>query len=182
MTKTEQQTVVGVFTDRRHAEGAMDALRHALFAEHDIGFLSPTGGGTAEDTPTAQIEHKAEDGAVKGAVTGGAVGAVAGGVAMAAGLIPGIGPVIAGGILLGILGGGAAGAALGTYLGPFLGMSNVDDRLAHHVEREIAGGRTVVTVSAGDRTMKAMDILRDHGAVSVHGPGAEVSEDVVQPV
>ena len=182
MKTTEQQTVVGVFADRRHAEVAMDALRHALFPEHDIGFLSPTGSGTAEDTPTAQIEHKAEAGAVKGAVAGGAVGAVAGGVAVAAGLIPGIGPVVAGGILLGILGGGAAGAALGTYLGPFLGMKDVGDRLAHRVEQELAGGRTVVTVRAGDRSEKAMDILRDHGAVSVHGPGAEVSEDVVQPV
>src|SRR5690242_18485255 len=105
MTTTDKATVVGVFTDRRHAEVAMDALRHARFAEHDIGFLSPTGAGTAEDTPTARIEHKAEEGAVTGAVTGGAIGAVAGGVtAVAAGLIPGIGPVLAGGILLGVLG------------------------------------------------------------------------------
>jgi hypothetical protein len=182
MTTNDKQTVVGVFTDRRHAEVAMDALRHAPFPEHDIGFLSPTGGGTAEDTPTARIEHKAEDGAVTGAVAGGAVGAVAGGLAVAVGLIPGIGQVVAGGVLLGVLGGGAAGAAFGTYLGPFLGMKNVNDALARRVERELSGGRTIVTVHAGDRVMKAMDILRDHGAVSVHGPGAEVSEDVVQPV
>jgi len=182
MTTTDTKMVVGVFTDRRHAEVAMDALRHVPFPEHDIGFLSPTGSGTAEDTPTAQIEHKAEDGAVTGAVTGGAIGAVAGGAAIAIGLIPGIGQVIAGGVLLGVLGGAAAGAALGTYLGPFIGMRNVDDRLARHIERELVGGRTVVTVRAGDRAMKAMDVLRDHGAVSVHGPGVEASEDVVQPV
>jgi hypothetical protein len=177
---TDQQTVVGVFADRRHAEGAMDALRHSLFAEHDIGFLSPTGSGTAEDTPTARIEHQAEHGAVTGAVTGGAIGAVAGAVVV--GLIPGIGEVIAGGLLLGVLGGAAAGAALGTYLGPFVGMRHVNDTLSRHVENELKGGRTIVTVRAGDRIEKAMDILRDHGAVSVHGPGAEVSEDVVQQV
>jgi len=97
MTTTDQTTVVGVFTDRRHAEVAMDALRHALFSENDIGFLSPTGGGTASETPTARIEHKAEDGAVNGAVTGGVLGALAGGAAVAVGLIPGIGQVIAGG-------------------------------------------------------------------------------------
>jgi hypothetical protein len=179
MTTTDTQAVVGVFADRRHAETAMDALRHALFEEHNIGFLSPTGAGTAEDTPTARIEHKAEEGAVTGAVAGGTVGAVAGAVAV--GLIPGIGPVLAGGLLLGVLGGAATGAALGTYLGPFIGMRDVNDALAHNIERELSGGRTVVTVRAGDRAEKAMDILRDHGAVSVHGPGAPASEDVVGP-
>jgi hypothetical protein len=182
MTTTDLQTVVGVFADRRHAEAAMDALRHVPFPENDIGFLSPTGSGTAEDTPTARIEHKAEDGAVRGAVTGGAIGAVAGGAAVAIGLIPGIGQVIAGGLLLGVLGGAAAGAAFGTYLGPFVGMRNVNDSLARHIEQELSGGRTIVTVRAGDQARKAMDILRDHGAVSVHGPGVEASEDVVQSV
>jgi hypothetical protein len=180
MMTTDRQTVVGVFTDRRHAEVAMDALRHAPFPAEDIGFLSPTGAGTADETPTARIEHKAESGAVAGAVTGGAIGVVAGAVAV--GLIPGIGQVIAGGALLGVLGAAAAGAALGTYLGPFIGMKNVNDDLARRVERELSGGRTVVTVHAGDRTEKAMDILRDHGAVSVHGPGVPESEDVVEPV
>ena len=180
MTTTERQTVVGVFADRRHAEVAMDALRHNRFPAHDIGFLSPTGAGTADETPTARIEHKAETGAVAGAVTGGAVGAVAGAVAV--GLIPGIGQVIAGGALLGVLGAAAAGAAFGSYLGPFIGMKNVDDTLARRVERELGGGRTVVTVHAGDRTEEAMDLLRDHGAVSVHGPGVPDSEDVVEPV
>jgi hypothetical protein len=182
MRTTDQQTVVGVFPDRRHAEVAMDALRHDLFAEDDIGFLSPTGSGTAGDTPTARIEHEAEQGAVRGAVTGGAIGALAGGAAVAVGLIPGIGPVLAGGILLGVLGGGAAGAAVGTYLGPFIGMRHVDDTLARHIERELVGGRTVVTVRAGDRVTRALDILRDHGAISVHGPGVDESEDVVNPV
>src|SRR5436309_2991064 len=72
MATADNQTVVGVFADRRHAEVAMDALRHAPFPEGDIGFVSPTSTGTAGDTPTARIEHKAEDGAVTGAVTGGA--------------------------------------------------------------------------------------------------------------
>jgi len=62
-----------------------------------------------------------------------------------------------------VLGATAAGAALGTYLGPFIGMKNVNDDLSRHVERELSGGRTVVTVRAGDRAVKAMDILRDHG-------------------
>src|SRR5262249_19685668 len=88
---TDNRTVVGVFTDRGHAEGAMDALRHELVPAHDIGFLSPTGSGTADETPTARVEHRAEEGAVTGAVTGGAVGALAGAVAV--GLIPGIGQV-----------------------------------------------------------------------------------------
>lgn len=177
---TTNPTVVGVFADRRHAEAAMDALRHNLFPAHDIGFLSPTRAGTADETPTARIEHKAEDGAVAGAVTGGTLGALAGAVAV--GLIPGIGQVIAGGLLLGALGGAAAGAAAGTYLGPFVGMRGVDDTTARHVERELTGGRTVVTVRAGDRVEKAKDILRDHGAVTVYGPGVEEPEDVVRPV
>jgi hypothetical protein len=170
---TDNQTVVGVFADRRHAEVAMDALRHAPFPEHDIGFVSPTGSGTADATPTARIEHKAEEGAVRGAVAGGAIGAVAGAVAVA--LIPGVGQVLIGGALLGVIGAAAAGAAVGTYLGPFVGMKGVNDDLARHVERELVGGRTIVTVHAGDRVMKAVDILRDHGAVAVHGPGVPES-------
>ena len=177
---TDKQTVVGVFTDRRHAEVAMDALRHNLFPTEDIGFLSPTGSGTADETPTARIEHKAESGVMTGAVTGGAVGAVAGAVAVA--LIPGIGQVLIGGALLGVLGATAAGAALGTYLGPFVGMKNVDDDLSRRVEQELSGGRTVVTVRTADRAEKVMDILRDHGAVSIHGPGVPSSEDVVERV
>src|SRR5947209_2360005 len=147
MAATDQQTVVGVFTDRRHAEVAMDALRHSLFPAQDVGFLSPTGSGTADQTPTARIEHDAERGPITGAVTGGTVGAVAGAVAVA--LIPGIGQILIGGALLGVVGATAAGAALGTYLGPFLGMKNVNDSLARHVEQELKGGRTVVTVRAG---------------------------------
>ncbi len=168
MKRGETQTVVALFLDRAHAEGAMDALRHARFREQDIGFVSPAGAGTADQTPTARVEHRAERGAVTGAMAGGAVGVVAGAVAV--GLIPGIGQVIVGGALLGILGAGAAGAALGTYLGPFIGMRHVDDTLAHHVEDELRGGRTVVTVHTAGRVEAAMDLLHDHGAISVLRP------------
>ena len=170
MERTDPRAVVAVFLDRSHAEGAMDALRHARFRAQDIGFVSPAGAGTADQTPTARLEHRAENAAVAGAVTGGAVGAVAGAVAV--GLIPGIGQVIVGGALVGILGAAAAGAALGTYFGPFIGLRHVDDDLSHHIAEELRGGRTVVTLHAGDRVEQAMDILHDHGAISVLRPEA----------
>ncbi len=157
-------TVVGVFEDRGKAEAAMDHLRHAGFTGDDIGYAARAESGTADQTPTAKIENKAEGGAVTGAVTGGTLGALAG--AAAVGLIPGIGPVIAGGMLVGILGGAAAGAAAGAYLGPFVGMG-LSEEDARSYEGEFHAGRTVVTVRAGDRPDRAAKIMREHGAARV---------------
>jgi hypothetical protein len=164
MATLEDRTVLALFADRGRAEAAMDKLRHAGFDGDRVGFVTRHEAGTAEQTPTARVEGKAEDGAVTGAVAGGALGALAGAAAVA--FIPGIGPVLAGGILLGVLGGAAAGAAAGTYLGPFvaMGLSEEDSRT---IERELAEGRTVVTVQAGDRAEQAADILRRHGATHV---------------
>jgi hypothetical protein len=165
MTTTSTLTVVGVFTDRRHAEAAMDELRHTRFTADQIGFITRHEKGTAATTPTAREEGKAEEGAVAGAVTGGALGAIAGAVAV--GLIPGIGPVMAGGLLLGVLGGAATGAAVGTFLGPFIGMGLSEDEAAAY-GRELHAGRTIVTVrAAGDTAENAADVLRRHGADQV---------------
>jgi hypothetical protein len=57
----------------------------------------------------------------------------------------------------------------------------MDEERARHLERELSGGRTVVSVHAGDRVAKAMDILRDHGAISVHAPGTAAAVEAVRP-
>ena len=151
----------------------MDALRHAPFPERDIGFLSPTGvrarrTGHADrpassTRPRTGRRHRGGRRAARSACVAGA--------AVAVGLIPGIGQVLAGGApARRSSAAGAAGAALGTYLGPFIGMRHVDDTLAHRVEDELRGGRTVVTVHTADRVEDAMDLLHDHGAISVMRP------------
>src|SRR5690606_25920538 len=96
-----------------------------------------------------------------GAVSGGLLGGLLG--AAAVGLIPGIGAVLAAGALAAIAGGAVAGAGVGGVLGGLIGMGIPEDE-ARFYEEELKGGRTLVTVRAGDRADDATRILRQFGA------------------
>src|ERR1700730_16264820 len=109
MDNGSKTTIVRGFKTRGEAEKALDSLRHADFAEKQLGIAGPGELIGPDPSPTARLERSAEKGAVTGAVTGSTVGAVAGALAVA--LIPGIGPVAAGGLLLGLVAGAASGGA-----------------------------------------------------------------------
>jgi len=151
-------TVVGVFTDRAAAESAVGDLERAGFTHEHIGFA-----GHGDPAAKEGADHAA--GALKGAAGGSVTGGVVGGLlgALATALIPGIGPVIAGGLLAGIVAGAVAGGTIGGIGGALTGMG-VAKEDAEYYDREFRGGRTLVTVDAGDRRAEAETIMREHGA------------------
>lgn len=154
----ERMIVVGVFTDRAAAESAVVALERAGFTNEHIGFAGHGDRAAKEGTDHAAGALK---GAASGSITGGVVGGLLG--ALATALIPGIGPVIAGGLLAGIVAGAVTGGAIGGIGGALTGMG-VSKEDAEYYDKEFRGGRTLVTVDAGDRRADAERIMRDHGA------------------
>jgi hypothetical protein len=154
----ERMTIVGVFADRSAAESAVVALEKAGFTNEHIGFA---GHGDPVVKEGADHAGGALKGAAGGSLTGGVVGGLLG--ALATALIPGIGPVIAGGLLAGIVAGAVTGGAIGGVGGALTGLG-VSKEDAAYYDREFRGGRTIVTVDAGDRRAEAEVILREHGA------------------
>ncbi|GHO90800.1 hypothetical protein KSF_008480 [Reticulibacter mediterranei] len=190
MTTTTRTTAVGIFTERRLADHAIEELHNAGFSNDQIGFVSregytgdkqeliipaqagtgtaPTGGAPVAGVPTpvstddvtATEESKTETTAA-GVVGGGVLGGILG--AAAALLIPGLGPAIAGGILTAVLGGAAIGAVAGGLIGALTNLGVPEDE-AHFYQDELRAGRTLVTVQAKDRYEEALAILRRNGA------------------
>lgn len=190
MTTTTRTTAVGVFTERRLADRAIEELHNAGFANDQIGFVSregytgdkqeliipaqagtgtaPTGGAPVAGIPTpvstddvTTTEESQTETTAAGVVGGGVIGGILG--AAAALLIPGLGPAIAGGILTAVLGGAAIGAVAGGLIGALTNMGVPEDE-AHFYQDELRAGRTLVTVQAGDHYDEALAILRRNGA------------------
>jgi hypothetical protein len=163
MTPTHRTTVVGVFTEQAAAERAIEALYRAGFSDNQIGFV--TRDTRSQDMPTA-TETESDKGTMTaaGAVSGGVIGGILG--AAAALLIPGVGPAIAGGILTATIAGAAVGAVAGGLVGALTSMG-VPEEEAQYYQQELAGGRTIVTVNAAERSSDALNILRSLGAYDV---------------
>jgi uncharacterized protein (TIGR02271 family) len=167
---TTGRTVVGMFTERKHAEQAIHDLKDMGFNEDQIGVAMRDRSAQSEVTKETgtQAAEGATAGLVSGGVLGGLVGLLVGAGALA---IPGIGPVIAGGALasaFGVAGGTAVagagiGAATGGILGALIGMG-IPDEDARHFERGFKEGGILVTVNAGTRTDEALAVLRRNGA------------------
>lgn len=192
MTTTARTTAVGVFTERRLADRAIEELHSAGFANDHIGFVSregytgekqeliipaqagtgtaPTGGAPVAGVPTPvstddDFTTATDDSKTETTAAGVVGGGVLGGIlgAAAALLIPGLGPAIAGGILTAVLGGAAIGAVTGGLIGALTNMG-VPENEARFYQDELRAGRTLVTVQAGDRYDEALAILRRNGA------------------
>ena len=156
MAMTQDSIAVGVFHDFEQAKQAIDALKKAGYNENEIGILARASAtGLDENTLSS-----AETGAVEGGVIGGVLGAAA------ALLIPGFGPAIAGGILLATFGAAGIGALAGSLIGMFVNIG-VPEEEAHHYQRELEKGHTIVTVKATGGYDDALAILRSNGAKDV---------------
>jgi hypothetical protein len=154
MAMTQDSIAVGVFRDSEQARHAIDALKSAGYRENEIGFLARASTTGLEDDTLSS----AETGAVEGGMLGGVLGAAA------ALLIPGFGPAIAGGILLATFGAAGIGALTGSIIGMLVSIG-VPEEEAHHYQRELEKGRTIVTVKATGGYDDALAILRRHGAI-----------------
>lgn len=153
MVMTQDSIAVGVFHDSEQAKHAIDELKNAGYSENEIGFLARARAtGSEEDTLSS---------AATGAVEGGMIGGVLG--AAASLLIPGFGPAIAGGILLATFGAAGMGALAGSIIGALVSIG-VPEEEAHHYQRELEKGRTIVTVKATSGYDDAIAVMRCNGA------------------
>lgn len=154
MAMIQDSIAVGVFHDAEQARQAIDALKRAGYSENEIGFLVRASAiGSEEDTMSS-----AATGAVEGGMLGGVLGAAA------ALLIPGFGPAIAGGILLVTVGAAGIGALAGSIIGTLVSIG-VPEEEAHHYQRELEKGRTIVTVKAASGYDDAIAMMRSNGAI-----------------
>ncbi|MDB5387988.1 MAG: hypothetical protein JWM11_3634 [Planctomycetaceae bacterium] len=169
MQTTTCTTTVGVFTSRSQADKAVDALFDAGFDTNQIGMVTrdqqvPV---TATTKTTAKSTAEAENagtGAATGAAAGAGIGALVG-WGVLSGAIPVIGPALFAGTLGVLASNAAGGAAVAGVVGALTGWG-VSDEHAKHYESEVAAGRIVVTVNAGDRCDQAREILKRFGATS----------------
>ncbi|MFL5516490.1 MAG: general stress protein [Gemmatimonadales bacterium] len=154
---TTGRTVVGLFSNRHHAEAAIRDLKAADFRDEQIGVAMQDVGEQRELMDTTS--SNAAEGAAKGAVSGGVVGGLIG--LLGSLLVPGVGPVIVGGVLASTLTGAGIGAATGGLIGALIGLG-VPEEDARHFDQGLRSGGTLVTVDAGSRTGDALAILQRH--------------------
>jgi uncharacterized protein (TIGR02271 family) len=153
------RTVVGMFTDRSHAEQAIRDLKAAGFTESQIGVAMQN--DEEQQRLIDDTGSQAAEGAAKGAVSGGIVGGLIG--LLGSLLIPGVGPIVVGGVLASALTGAGVGAATGGLIGALIGLG-VPEEDAQHFESGLQSGGILVTVDAGARVAEAVSILRQHDA------------------
>jgi hypothetical protein len=152
MAITQGFIAVGVFQEPAQAYRAIEELRQAGYSDDEIGYLARCATEPGKTTGTFITNS-----AVEGGLVGGLIGST---VAL---LLPGVGPAIAGGILAATLGGAAIGAAAGGLLGA-LNSIGIPEEEAHHYQKELWAGRTVITVKAQSGYADALHILRRNGA------------------
>ncbi|MEX2118943.1 MAG: hypothetical protein WD847_04970 [Pirellulales bacterium] len=179
MAATTRQTAVGIFTDLRLAQEAIEELHKAGFREDQIGVVSRDTEGASVQTAVPDEGTKAGEGAVGGMIAGAGVGGLWA-IGIAAGLLPAIGPVIAGGVLASILASAAAGAAAGGLIGALIGLG-IPEEEARYYAGEFQAGRTIVTVQAADRFAEATNILKRSGAELAPSGLASVASSTTPP-
>jgi len=174
MTMRQRTTVVGVFTDDRQAEEAIDELRRAGFRDDQIGVARRRADDELAEKETKREGTHAGTGALAGAFTGAGLGALAG-FGVLAGVMPVIGPAIAGGTLAVILSNAVGGAAVIGLIGALIG-AGIPEEEAQYYNQEFEAGRTIVTVKADGQADEVEAILRRHGAYDMHTDGRSTAE------
>jgi hypothetical protein len=171
--------VYGLFRNRSHVEGAVDALVNAGFRSTDISVLMPESMGSKDFA--AEKNTKAPEGATTGAgagaVVGGTLGLLAGIGALA---IPGLGPFIAAGPIMGALAGAGTGGVVGGLIGALVGMG-IPEYEAKRYEGMIKEGKILLSVHCDDSSWvgRAKDILEQAGGQDIASAG-EASADYAE--
>ena len=157
-------TVVGVFSDPRMAQAAVEELRRVGFREDQIGVVARDH-RAGEVTPTGKEATGShwEEGAAVGAAAGAGIGALWA-VGMATIALPPILPaVLVSSWLVSVLASAASGAAIAGLAGALIGLG-IPEEEATYYEGEFKQGRTLITVQAAGRYEEVRDILRRYGA------------------
>ena len=184
MTIPRPLAVVGVFSDQRDAEHAIQELRLAGFQDDQIG-VAARHVTEPMTTDVRDLRHKpgetyAAEGAVTGMAAGAGLGALAG-LAILAGMLPPIGPAIAGGTLAVILSTAAAGAAAVGIAGALAGMG-VTHEEATFYESEFHAGRIVLAVTPNGRDDEARAIIKRFGGYDMSDQPQLVEPSSMGPV
>lgn len=158
-TNTTTETLVGVFSNRKNAQEAVEDLFNAGFGQENVGFVAKKKLEHVDDSAGAS-----ESGAAAGVAVG-ALGGAAIGAGIAAGVIPVIGPILAIGTLGTVLLNAAGGAAALGIAGALAGWG-VGEEDARYYESEVGKGKYLVTVEASHRLTEAQTILQRHGGVA----------------
>ena len=166
MTATHR-TVYGAFTDREHAQHALDDLRTHGFGREDMSFVDSA---RDEDVNLVRrMDTRSEEGTGYGIAAGGTIGAILGALAgLGAGIIaiPGLGGLLVAGWLLAALSGLSIGGAVGGIVGALVGHGIPEDE-AIAAEQYLRQGKPIVVVRAGNRVDEALKVLAAHNALNV---------------
>ena len=157
--------IAGHFEQQSQVEHVTSALINAGFQADQISsfYLNPPGqhdlypiGGDRDDSPGAEAGNK---GAATGMTAGGAIGAAAGIVTA-----PFLGPV-----------GVVTGALVGAHVGSLVGsLSNLKDAEQTPRPARKAGMMVAVNAPEPDSQSRAIDVLRQQGAVSIERAEGEI--------
>jgi hypothetical protein len=174
------RVVYGIYTNREHAEEAVESLRTSGIRPEDVSVLLPDNVGTKD---IGYEKHtKAPETAVTGAATVGVVGGALGWLlGIGALAIPGVGPFLAAGPIMGALAGIGAGTVIGGLGGALVGLG-IPEYEAKRYEGRIRSGGALLSVYCADgiNISRAKDLLQHTGAedISTAQEGSVPKRDV----
>ena len=167
------QVHLGLFSDRYHADQAVDDLTRAGYDPAEMSIIA--GDTVVNEQAVEQTSAPVVEGTASGATTGGVIGGIAGLlVGLGAISLPGIGALFVGGPIAAVLGltGAAATTVSGVVTGALAG-GLVGALVSLGVPRETAeiyesgikaGGVLLAVPTRDDREQESRDILESHGA------------------
>ena len=161
------KTIVASFDGYPTARRVVRRLMDDGYMSRDIGIVASNVSG--DYRVAGEVEPKdATNHAAAGALTGGVVGGAAGLAASLFALsIPGIGPIVAAGPVVALLSGAGAGAVAGGLIGA-LTEAGVSEEHANYYAETVRRGGALVTVKVDEsRADRAMEIMRENGAIDL---------------
>jgi uncharacterized membrane protein len=160
------KTIVASFDGYPTARQVVRELMDDGYMSRDIGIVASNVSG--DDRVAGALEPKDTSPAATGALTGGVVGGAAGLAACFLALsVPGIGPIVAAGPVVAVLSGAGAGAVAGGLIGA-LTEAGVSEEHANYYAETVRRGGALVTVKVDEsRADRAMEIMRQSGAIDL---------------
>jgi uncharacterized membrane protein len=163
--------ILGIFTDKSHAEHAVEELEGKGYNAKDISIIMRDHKGKVRHNRGENVAG----GALSGATTGGVLGGLAGlliGLGTIA--IPGVGALLIGGPLAAALGltgaaattvsGAVTGALAGGLVGGLIGLGIPEEEAKYYEDRIKEGGILVAIPMRFEDRDEAKAILEEHGA------------------
>jgi hypothetical protein len=159
--------VVGVFSDRRQANRAIEELSEAGFTSRQICVVNCTQESQTAASGDFGPQTHADTGALLGPVVGAGLGGLVG-LGIVAGLVPMIDLAIVSGGLITVLVSALVGSGMGGVVGTLVGWGIRKEQGNHYENRPVA-----VTVQAAGRTDQAQTILNRNGGNYRHAAPAD---------